>query len=120
MSSGAHNEGTTAIASTSTESDGEQISMNSSGNEYLYVDAEGNASAFTPQTDPKDPLIQYTFSNDNRLLAAGVNGTIYQLDVGTGAVVQTWETQNTLMRISLAGDKLLSLIHIWNMRTGSM
>ncbi len=123
MSSGAQNEGTTAIASTSTESDGEQISMNSSGNEYLYVDAEGNASAFTPQTDPKDPLIQYTFSNDNRLLAAGVNGTIYQLDVGTGAVVQTWETQNTLMRISLAGDKLIAVTHsgmeMFSLETGT-
>ena len=125
MQNGAQSdEGATAIASSSTEADGEQVSMDSSGNEYLYVDPEGNVSAFTPQTDPKDPLIQYIFSGDNRLLAAGVNGTVYQLDVKTGEVVQTWETQNLLMRISLAGDKLIAVTHsgieMFSLETGAV
>ena len=76
---------------------------------------------FTPQSDPNDPLIQYLFSDDNRLLAAGINGTIYELDVKSGAVLQTWEAKDPLIRISLAGDRLmavtysLSLIHMYHM-----
>lgn len=113
-----------AVTFSGAEADGGKVSMDTSDYEYLYVDAEGNAAAFTPQSDPNDPLIQYLFSDDNRLLAAGINGTIYELDVKSGAVLQTWEAKDPLIRISLAGDRLMAVTYsgmeIFSLETGAV